>query len=112
MSSKNYKTDLSAKIALDGGYNACNKFSGNENFWAERFGCDPGFIPDEMNGYCYKVLPTLENLKDGEKICEFDYSAELVLFNTDSEVIGLVELIQRGKNCSVFVFFTFRSYLT
>ena len=105
MSSKNYKKYLSAKIALDGGYNPCNKFSGNENLWAGRFGCDPGFIPDKWNGYCYKVLPTLENFEDGEKICDHNYSSEIVLFYMDAEVSGLVELIERGKTffCLSFI---------
>jgi hypothetical protein len=98
MSSKNYKTDLAAKIALDGGYDPCTKFSGNENFWRERAGCEPGFVADKSNGYCYKVLPTLESFNAGEKRCKFDYFAEILLFTTDSEVIGLLDLIQRGKN--------------
>ena len=88
---------LTAKIALEGGYDPCIKFTGNENFWAENVGCKNGFIPDQVNGYCYKILPTLENINDGDKKCAFNYDADVVLFNSNSEVKGLINLLHGGK---------------
>jgi hypothetical protein len=89
---------LTAKIALEGGYDPCSKFTGNEKFWSENVGCDPGFVPDEANGYCYKVMPTLENMNNGEKQCKFNYDAEMVLFNSNSEVKGLINLLHKGTH--------------
>jgi len=88
--------DLAAKIALDGGYDPCSKFSGNESFWTKTPECDADFIPDRENGYCYKVLPNLNNLNDGQSECEYVYAAEMVLFNSNKEVDGLINLIQTG----------------
>jgi len=96
MSSKNPMNDLAAKIALDGGYNPCTKFTGNESFWDKNAGCDFGFIPDYDNGYCYGVLPDVENLNDGENKCNYNYAAEMILFNSNSEVNGFINLIQKG----------------
>ena len=98
MSSKNPMNDLAAKIALDGGYDPCNKFSGNETFWTKTPECDPGFTPDYNSGYCYKVLPTLYNLNDGQNECEYQYAAEMVLFNSNQEVDGMINLIQTGRS--------------
>ncbi len=58
--------------------------------------CETGYISDYSNGYCYKILPTLESYNDGKKKCEYDNDAELVLFNTNSEVTGLIDIILRG----------------
>ena len=96
MSSKNPMNNLAAKIALDGGYDPCSKFSGNEKFWSQMTACETGFIPDYSNGYCYKVLPTFDTLNDGKKKCEYDNNAELLLFNSNSEVTEFINLILSG----------------
>ena len=96
MSSKNPINNLASKIALDGGYDPCSKFSGYEKFWNEINECEPGFIPDYANGYCYKILPTFETLNDGKKKCEYENNAEIVLFNSNSEVSEFINLILGG----------------
>jgi len=100
--SKNPSNDIAAKIALDGGYDPCSKFQENESLWIQNLGCHPGFIPDHKNGYCYFVLPSKENLEDGENICRSDFDAELLLFDRNSEVVGLIKLIGAGEFlCSI-----------
>jgi hypothetical protein len=96
LSAKNPLNSIAAKIALDGGYDPCDNFSGNETFWTKNPECEPGFIPDYTSGYCYKVLSTLETLNDGQKKCEYSYDAEMILFNSNSEVQGFINLIQQG----------------
>ncbi len=97
LTAKNPLNSLAAKVALDGGYDPCIRFSGNEDFWTENAWCGPGFIPDESSGYCYKVLSDMENLLDGKRKCEYSNDAEMVLFNSNSEVYGFINLILEGK---------------
>ncbi len=96
MSSKSPFDDIAAKIVLDGGYDVCKKFPPNDVFWINNVGCDYGFIPDATNGYCYTVLSTLENLDDGESGCKIQYDAELLLFDTKSQVEGFIKLVRSG----------------
>ena len=107
-SSKNAMNDISAKIALDGGFDPCKKFSGNEFFLTDNFGCEPGFVTDDKYGYfCYRVLPTLETLNEGHKKCEYIYDAEAVLFHTNFEVEMLKSVIKTGiksQSCSLIIY--------
>jgi hypothetical protein len=57
MASKNPNNDIAAKIALNGGYDPCPTYRLGGAFWDANEGCDPGFVPDYTNGYCYMVLP-------------------------------------------------------
>jgi len=96
MASKSPIDAIAAKIVLDGGYDVCQKFPENDIFWSNIVGCDLGFIPDHDNGYCYTVLSTFENFDNGESTCEIQYDAELLLFDTNSQVEGFIELIRSG----------------
>ncbi len=96
LSSKNPVNEIAAKIALDGGYDPCSKFTGNENFWKNTPHCDLGFVVDHANGYCYKVLPSLENFNDGKITCNYNYDAEMVLFYSDPEVKSFINLALKG----------------
>ncbi len=55
-----------------------------------------GFSPDNANGYCYKVLQNVTTRVEGEKLCENDFDAEMLLFDTNSEVDGLIGLFKSG----------------
>ncbi len=44
----------------------------------------------------YKVLQTKENLDDGESKCIYDFDAELLYFDTNSQVDSFIELIKSG----------------
>ena len=96
MASKNPNNDIAAQIALHGGYDPCPTFRLGGTFWDANEGCDPGFVPDFANGYCYMVLPELASLDDGENNCEYYYDAELVLFESKDQVNGLISLINAG----------------
>ncbi len=96
MASKNPQTDIAAKVLLDGGYDPCTKFPDNSKFWTNYTGCEAGFFPDSKNGYCYMLMPNKRNFQDGEKFCKLDYDAELVSFDTNSEVDGFFSLIYKG----------------
>jgi hypothetical protein len=96
MASKNPTSEIAAKIALDGGFDPCETMNKSDLFWSSHEGCEPDFIGDDQNGYCYKVLSTLENLDDGEKLCNYQSDAELLMFDTNSEVKGLIRLIKNG----------------
>jgi len=76
----------------DGGYNPCNQI-----FWTNTSECDPGYIADSKNGYCYIVHSTLENFDDGENICKQQYDAELLTFDTNFELSGIIDLFKTGK---------------
>jgi hypothetical protein len=99
MSSKNPVKEIAANIALEGGYDPCTKFTGTERFWKKNIGCDPGFTPGTGNEYCFKVLPTLETMSDGQRRCQYEYGAEMILFRSDSEVLDFFHLIHRGSQC-------------
>ena len=97
MSSKSPVNEIAAQIALDGGYNPCYKLYGNESFWNDHVGCEPGFVSDHAKEYCFKVLPDLENMSDGKSKCKDNSAAEMVLFDSNSQVLHLLDLTQKGK---------------
>ena len=96
MASKNPTNDIASKILLDRGYDPCSKYSENPTFWTSIKACDPGFIPDFTNGYCYIMLPNTKNLQDGDDLCRNNYDGELLLFDTNSEAVGFVTLVNTG----------------
>jgi hypothetical protein len=96
MASKNPQNDIAANILIDGGYDPCRKFPDNSTFWTNKIGCDPGFTADDKSGYCYMLLPNKENIQDGDKYCKNYYDAELVSFDTSSEVNGFLKLFTEG----------------
>ncbi len=93
MSSKNPSNDIATQILLHRGYDPCLKFTDNEKFWSSYKPCEPGFIPDFKNGYCYYLLPIKKNLQDGDDFCRNNYDGELLLFDKNSEVEELITLI-------------------
>ena len=103
MVSKNPMNDIDSKIALNGGYDPCTNFFGNESFWTENAGCEPGFVPDKNNVYCYKVLSKLENFNNGKQICKYNYKAEMVLFHSNLEVKGLIKIILQGVSLMLII---------
>ena len=96
LASKNPSNDIAAKIILDGGYSPCQRYSEDDIFWSKNIGCDSGFIPDYINGYCLMVLPTKETLTDGDNLCKNNYDAELILFDKNEEVDSMITLIKTG----------------
>ncbi len=102
LASKNPTNEIVAKIALDGGYDPCKTINQNDSFWRTQEGCGADFVADNFNGYCYKVMSTIENLDDGEKICKYDFDADLVMFDTNSELTGLIELVITGMIFCLF----------
>jgi hypothetical protein len=96
MSSESPMSEIAANIALERGYNPCDKFSGNENFFVNNLGCKPGFIPAPGNEYCYKVLPTLETFNDGKSKCEHEYDAEMIMFLCNNDVLAFISLLKTG----------------
>ncbi len=111
MSSESPMSEVAANIALEGGYNPCDKFSGNESFWLKNVGCPPGFIPDTTNEYCYKVLPNLETLSDGQYKCEYENGAEIITFLSNYEVLSLIFLLKMGKNINTITFIQIKHVL-
>jgi hypothetical protein len=97
MGSKNPSNDLAADILLHGGYDPCSKYPSDSSFWAKHIGCDTGFIPASESGYCYMILPSKENYQDGNKICQSNYDAELLSFDTNSEVNGFLKILTVDK---------------
>ena len=101
MTTKNSNNDILSSIALAYGYDPCKKYPANDSFWTNNAAqCDPGFVTNTPNEYCYIALPTLENLDDGVKHCKSNYDAQLVLFNTNVEVNELIKLIESGNEFS------------
>ncbi len=102
LASKNPTNEIVAKIALDGGYDPCKTINQNDSFWRTQEGCGADIVADNFNGYCYKVISTIENLDGGEKICKYDFDADLVMFDTNSELTGLIELVITGMIFCLF----------
>jgi hypothetical protein len=109
MASKNPTNAIAADILLHGGYNPCKKFPSNSTFWTNKNACDDGFVPDYANGYCYMLLPTKKPLEQGIDYCTDNYDAELLLFEKNSQVDGLITLINDGilKSLNIKIFVTF-----
>ncbi len=60
--------------------------------------CETGFVPDYPSGYCYAALSEHCGLERGKKNCEFYYDADIVKFNSNSEVDTFIELIKTGNH--------------
>ena len=62
-------------------------------------GCDPGFSADLVNYICYKVLPYQDNEFSAFQDCYDDFNgADLLQFDSDAEVLGLLTILKSGKN--------------
>ncbi len=96
MASKNPTNEIATQIALSGGYDPCLNYSEDGILWTKNVGCDPDFIPDFKNGYCYFFMPTKETFYDGEQLCKNKFEAELLLFDTNDQVKTLIEMIEKG----------------
>ena len=99
IASKNPTNDVIAKVGFDGrrGSSKCQNVNPKLPFWTSDPICDADFVPDVANGYCYKLLPDLMSLDDGDEFCNSNYDAEVVGFDTKGEIHGLAKLIAKGK---------------
>ena len=97
LASKNPTNIIATKILMDGGFDFCRIIADKDFKWNSNHDCDPGFVADIKNGYCYKALSTRKNLDDGENYCRNYYDAELLLFDTNSQVKGFIELLNTGN---------------
>ncbi len=108
LTSKDPDGDISASVALDGGYNPCDNssvFNLNQTMRRKRStgnGCDDGFVADAANGFCYTALPMSTFLEDGATTCKSDFDADALEFDNDAKVTGLLGLLQSGNNPSCF----------
>lgn len=96
MSSKYPVNEIAAQTSLDGGYNPCTNIDGNESFWNDYVGCKAGFVSDSAKEYCFKVLSTLENLSDGKSKCKDTFDAEMILFDSKTQVVRFINLSLTG----------------
>ncbi len=91
------------KVAFDGGYDPCNNatfFLGQDSKRKKREvsePCDPGFVPDTENGYCYMgYQPGLLSVSNGKDFCQ-SFSADLLTFENDAQISGVLQLISSGN---------------
>jgi hypothetical protein len=98
MSSKYPVNEIHAQISLDGGYNPCTNIYRNESFLNDYVGCESGFVSDSAKEYCFKLLPTLENLSDGKSKCKDTFDAEMILFDSNTQVVRFINLSRTGIN--------------
>jgi hypothetical protein len=63
--------------------------------------CDEGFLWDQLNGFCYKVLDEVENYWSAAESCH-TIGAQLVGFDNDLEVKGFISLF---NNRNIFILF-------
>ena len=68
LTSKNPDADVAAMVALEGGFNPCDNSTllGSRKVSTDNVStspCDPGFVLDASNGYCYMALDGV-NFKD------------------------------------------------
>jgi hypothetical protein len=102
LTSKNPDGDIAASMALDGGYNPCDNssvYNVNQTIRRKRStnnGCDNGFVADTANGYCYAALPLSTFLEDGTTTCKSEFEADVLEFDNDTRVTGLIGLLQSG----------------
>jgi hypothetical protein len=86
----------SHQSARKGGYDPCERCAENDRFWTMTDPCDSGFIPGFESGYCYRVLSIQENFDNAERSCKSLHDADLLLFDTDSEVKSFLRLFKKG----------------
>ena len=104
LTSKNPDGDISAAVALEGGYNPCDNSSVvNQTQTMRRkrssgSDCEAGFVADVINGFCYTVLPESTYFDAGSTNCTDTFEAEALTFQKDSQVDGLLGLLKSG-NC-------------
>lgn len=97
LTSKDPDGDISAAVALDGGYNPCDNSSVvTRRKRSTDTGCDVGFVADTVNGLCYAVLSKVTFLDDGNTECKTTFDADVLDFDNDSKVEGLLGLLKSG----------------
>jgi hypothetical protein len=130
LTSKDPDGDISAAVALDGGYNPCDNsslFNVPQTTRRKRSaddGCDDGFVADAVNGFCYTALLASTFFDDGTTNCKNNFDADVLEFDNDTKVAGLLYLLQSGEPCkqsntfvkllrhfSAYVIFLFRSMI-
>ena len=96
---------IAAQVAFDGGYDPCNNatfFLGQDSKRKKRENialCDPGFVADDANGYCYINMDSQggsQTFSRGKEYCN-TLSAELLSFEKDAQVEGFLKLFSLGK---------------
>ena len=93
LNSKNPDNDIAAQIAINKKFDPCIDASTSKLLTK----CDDGFVPDYVNGYCYRVHPIQKDLNEGDFECDFDYQAEMIQFETNGAVDGFISLLKSGK---------------
>ena len=89
-------------LALSNFNNSCNNSTSNVTTQS----CDQGFVFDPLNGFCYKVLKKASNYWSASQSC-IDVGAELVGFDNDLEVKGLISLFNnRNIFCPYYCFYS------
>ena len=108
MTSKSPDLNIAAKVAFDGGYDPCNNatfFLGQDSKRKKRENtepCDSGFVADHDNGYCYIGYPwNILPVSNGKDFCN-SLSAELLTFENDAQITGLLQLIASGIKKNFF----------
>jgi hypothetical protein len=98
LTSKDPDGDIAAAVALEGGYNACgNSSQQSRKKRSTDSDCGAGFVADVVNGFCYTVLPTSTFLDDGDSNCIKNFEAEVLVFENDYQVDGLLGLLKSGE---------------
>jgi hypothetical protein len=67
-----------------------------EKFKALGNKCEQGFILDNSTGWCLKGLSQPNNFWESSEQCQ-TYAAQLIEFNNDVQVQGLLNLLKNGK---------------
>jgi hypothetical protein len=102
LSSKNPNNEIAAEVAFAADshlpYDPCKAFDLDASFWYETPPCDSDFVADNKNGYCYKILLQKLSRDDGEQYCNYNYDAEMILFDNSYQAAGFVDLFKSGSN--------------
>ncbi len=98
LTSKDPDGDIAAAVALEGGYNACSNSSQQlRKKRSTENDCGAGFVADVVNGFCYNVLPTSTFIDDGSSKCKNTFEADVLKFENDNQVDGLLGLLHSGE---------------
>jgi hypothetical protein len=93
--SKDPISSIRAQVGLAGGYKECNHDQLMANNLVKQ--CAEGYIMDQTNLICYKVLNVIGNEETGSSVCEKNNGALIQLVN-EKFVDGFVELLKTGTH--------------